>query len=140
MKNNNMGNEKSGLIVPENYFNNLEDVILNNFKHNNLKNYSKFRPLDKNSNNMTSDNFSKKSKFKIKAFFSKRNNIFILSIIAIILLLSAIFILDKNKKSYDLLPMLTEDQLIEKSFKKFKIEEKTIETYILNNLDTEDFY
>lgn len=162
MKKNKIHNiNETGFKVPNDYFSNLDDSILTHIKLKEKINNSGFitpqnyfETLEKN----IIEKISKKESIKVIPLFSKRNIIYVSSIAAAVLLLFNLSIFDKksdwdkldtetvenyiieeNIGSYEIASLLSEDSFIEENFIIQGINEEHLETYLLDNLDIEDF-
>ena len=161
MKNNKLHNiEETGFKVPDDYFDALEDVILSDIKLKKTSSDSGFKLPEDYFNTLedsVASKISTKSPTKVIPLFRKRTLIYISSTAAAVLLLFNLsifkseltfdsldfetvenYIMDENIGSYEIAALLSEEDLLEEHFIEYQIEEETIETYILDNLDVED--
>lgn len=161
MKQNKLHNiEETGFKIPDDYFNALEAIILSNIKLKKMSSDSGFK-LPENYFNALEDTItnkiSTKTPTKVIPLFRKRTLIYISSTAAAVLLLFNLsifknkptfdsldfetvenYIMNENIGSYEIAALLSEEDLLEENFIEYQVEEKIIETYILDHLDVED--
>ncbi|MEL0457144.1 hypothetical protein WJN01_12970 [Flavobacteriaceae bacterium SZ-1-7] len=152
--------KEAGFKVPNNYFNNFEDVVMNQIKltekvsHSGFKTpYGYFDTLEDRIIEKTSEQNSS----KVISLFNKRTLIYISGVAAAVLLLFNLsiferdpwssldtetvenYLLDENiLDSYELASLMTEEELAESDFTDVNFDDENIETYLLNHLDVED--
>ncbi|OEK07601.1 hypothetical protein A8C32_17545 [Flavivirga aquatica] len=164
MNNNNLHNIKStGFTTSNDYFESFDEKMLSKLKNENyfdsIKNTG-FKVSENYFDTLEDAIISKVSNErepKVIQIFSKRNLVYISSMAAAILLLFnlAIFddkptfdsldietvenyIMNQNINSFEIASLLTDEELSEENFIQNQLEEKTIEDYILNNIEIED--
>lgn len=157
--------KNTGFKTPDNYFNTVEDSIMNAIKHeNSLKANieSGFKTPDDYFNTVEDAIINKidtENKPKVISLFSKRNLIYVSSVAAAILLYFNLsffdkdtsldtldfqsvenYILDQGMDSYEIAALLTEDELSNINFEildnTFNIE--FLEDYLLENIEIEN--
>ena len=161
MKQNKLHNiKKTGFKAPDGYFNTLEDVVLSDIKLKTMSSDSGFK-LPEDYFNALEDTITNKvltkTPTKVIPLFRKRPLIYISGIAAAVLLLFNLsifknkptfdsldfetvenYIINENIGSYEIAALLPEEDLLDENFIEYNVEEVTIKTYILNNLDVED--
>ncbi len=161
MKNKKLHNIKeTGLKVPKDYFDNLEDTVLRHIKLKELSSESGFK-TPKNYFDTLEDSIlsktSEKEHIKVISLFSRRNLIYASSIAAAILLLFNLsisekksdwdkldsetvenYIIEENIGSYEIASLLSEDSFIEDDFAIHSLNQENVENYLLDNLDIDD--
>ena len=155
--------KETGFKTPNNYFDAVEDNIMNVIQQENSVDASKetgFRTPEKYFDALEDVIFNKIAKEnspKVITLFSKRNLIYASSIAAAILLIFNLSIFDKEDPwnslenltlenyiinegidTYELAALLSEDDLLEEDFIEQNITDETLENYLLDNLDFED--
>lgn len=155
--------KKPGFKTPENYFEGVEDAVLSQIK---LKSIEKpgfklpedyFDTLDE----AVMAKVSKKNDTKVIHLFSRRNLIYASSIAATILLLFNLSIFERNRVttfdsldtatvesyilnedigSYEIASFIDDEEISEENFIEHSFSDENIESYILNNIDVEDFF
>lgn len=165
MKTNFNNIKKTGFKTPDNYFDAVEDNIMNAIKKENSLNISKetgFITPEKYFDTIEDviiNKIEKKNTTKVITLFSKRNLIYASSIAAAILIMFSIYlnkdndileeieyeivenyILNQGISSYDIASLLTEEEL---SYINFEIMDEAfnnedIEDYLLENANLED--
>ncbi len=161
MKQNKLHNiKKTGFKAPEDYFNTLEDAILSDIKLKKTSSDSGFKLPENYFDTLEDkiiDKVSTKAPTKVVPLFRKRTIIYISSAAAAVLLLFNLsifenkpsfdsldfetvenYIMSENIGSYEIATLLSEEDLLEENFIEYKVEEETVKTYILDNLDVED--
>lgn len=161
MKQNKLHNIKeTGFRVPSDYFNRLEDVILSDIKLKKISSDSGFKLPDGYFDSLEDTITSKvstKAPTKVIPLFRKRTIIYISGVAAAVLLLFNLsifenkptfdslefeavenYIMNENIGSYEIAALLSEEDLLEENFIEYNVEDKTVETYILNNMYVED--
>ncbi|AUP80797.1 hypothetical protein [Flavivirga eckloniae] len=152
--------KETGFKVPDDYFSGLEDAILSDIKLKEVSDDSGFKTpegyfdaLEDTIANKVSD----KAPTKVIPLYRKRTIIYLSGIAAAVLLLFNLsifenkptfdsldvetvenYIMNENIGSYEIAVLLSEDDLLEEHFIEYNVEEETVETYILDNLDIED--
>ena len=165
MKTNFNNIKKTGFKTPDNYFDAVEDNIMNAIKKENSLNISKETGFITPENyfdtieDVIINKIEKKNTTKVITLFSKRNLIYASSIAAAILIMFGIYlnkdndileeieyeivenyILNQGISSYDIASLLTEEEL---SYINFEIMDEAfnnedIEDYLLENANLED--
>lgn len=160
----NLNNIKgSGFKVPENYFQGLEDSVLNQIKLKSTETPGFTMPkgyLDTIEDNVLAK-VSENKDTKVINLFSRRNLLYVSSIAASILLLFNLSIFESNRatsfdaldtatvenyimneyiNSYDMASLLTDEDIVEENFIEHSFSEENIENYILNNIDIEYYF
>ncbi|MBE9490515.1 MAG: hypothetical protein IMY67_09505 [Bacteroidetes bacterium] len=155
--------KKTGFKTPGNYFNTVEDNIMNAIKQENNHNISKetgFKTPDnyfETIEDAVLNKLNKKDNSKVIKLFSRRNLIYASSIAAAVLLLSNLSLFDKEVTfdsldtqtvenyiisegidSYELAALLSEDDFSEVDFLDETINAETLENYLLENLELEE--
>jgi hypothetical protein len=155
--------KETGFKTPDNYFDAIEDNIMDAIQQENSGDAAKetgFKTPEKYFdaledviiNKIENDNSP-----KVIALFSKRNLIYASSIAAAILLLFNLsifdkedpwnslenltlenYIIDEGIDTYELAALLSEDYLLEEDFIQQNITDETLENYLLDNLDFEE--
>jgi len=161
MNKNNLHNiKKTGFKVPEDYFNNLEDIILSQQKMEELSDDSGFKTPEnyfETLENRIIAKASKKETSKVISLFSKRNLVYASSIAAAILLLFNLsifqsklnwntldiqnvenYIIEEEMSSYEIASLLSDEELIEENFINYDFNDENIESFLLDNLDIND--
>lgn len=161
MNKENINNIKgSGFKIPKDYFENLEDHLLNQSKLKNAADQTGFKvpdvyfeTLEQNILNQV----SKKETIKVISLFTKRNIIFMTGIAAAILLLLNLSIFQSESKwdsldsetvenyllnedigPYEIASTLGNIDFSEENFVDQHINENILETYLLENMDMEN--
>ena len=160
----NLNNIKNaGFKTPDNYFDAVEDNIMNAIKQENNLNLSKetgFKTPDNYFDTIEDVIINKietKTTPKVITLFSKRNLLYASSIAAAVLLLFNLsifdkevtwesldaqtvenYIIDEGIDSYELAALLTDDDFSEIDFIEQNITAETLENYLLDNLDLEE--
>jgi hypothetical protein len=153
--------KKTGFKTPDNYFDKVEDKLMNAIKQENNFNLNKetgFKTPD-NYFNAIEDVIINKTKNtpKVIQLFSKRNLLYASSIAAAVLLLFNLsifdkevtwdslnsqtvenYIIDEGIDSYELVALFSEDDFSEVDFIEQNITDETLENYLLDNLDIEE--
>lgn len=155
--------KKTGFKTPDNYFNTVEDNIMNAIKQEGNLNLSKetgFKTPDnyfETIEDAVINRLNKKDGSKVIKLFSRRNLIYASSIAAAVLLLFNLSIFDKEVTfdsldtqtvenyiisegidSYELAALLSEDDFSEVDFLDETINAETLENYLLENLEFEE--
>lgn len=152
--------KNTGFKVPNDYFDGIEDAILSDIKLKEMVPESGYKLPDTYLDALDDTIFNKisaKETPKVISIFNRKNIIYISSAAAAILLLFNLFtlknksafdrldtetvenyIMDENIGSYEIVSLLLEENLLNEGFTELKIDEQTVETYILNNLDMEN--
>ncbi|NMH86692.1 hypothetical protein [Flavivirga algicola] len=161
MKQNKLHNiKKTGFKVPKDYFDTLEDALLSDIKLKEASNDSGFKLPEGYFDTLEDkvmEKVSTKPPVKVVPLFRKRSIIYISGIAAAALLLFNLsifkskptfdsldfetvenYILNENIGSYEIATLLPEEDLLEENFIEYKVEEESVKTYILDNLDIED--
>jgi uncharacterized membrane protein YvbJ len=162
MKKNNIHNiENSGLKTPENYFSNLEDIIMAQIHLEEKINKSVFKTPENYFDSLEeklSNQISEKQETKVISLLSKRNIIAITSIAASIVLLFNLQIFDKaisfdsiendalenyvSNQEFETLNLeaeMIEDIDISSFILEESISDASLENYLYNTSDYEDF-
>ena len=150
-------NNKSGFILPKNYLEEFEDVVIAQSKLNDIKEYN-FKLPEGYLENLDANIISKvkpktKSSKLIKITFSKQI-VYISSTAAAILLMFNLsifesketfesldiqtvenYIYSENISTYEIASLLTEDDLKEENFIDYNLSNENIENYILDHID-----
>ncbi|GAA3654183.1 hypothetical protein [Flavivirga jejuensis] len=155
--------KETGFKVPDNYFNNLEDVILSHAKLKKMSSDSGFKLPDDYFDTLEDSIIKKvstKTPTKVIPLFRKRTLIYISGVAAAVLLLFNLsifekeltfdsldietvenYIISENIGSYEIATLLPEEDLLEENFIEYNnVEVEAVETYILNNIDVEDIF
>ena len=152
-----------GFKTPDNYFETIEDNIMDAIKQENALNLSTetgFKTPNNYFNNLEDVIISKietKNSPKVIALFTKRNLLYASSIAAAVLLFFNLsifdkeitfdslntetaenYIIDEGISSYELAALLPNDGLIETDFIQQNITDITLENYLLDNFDFEE--
>lgn len=155
--------KKPGFKTPDNYFETVEDNIMDAIKQENALNLSTetgFKTPNNYFNNLEDVIISKietKNSPKVIALFTKRNLLYASSIAAAVLLFFNLsifdkeitfdslntetvenYIIDEGISSYELAALLPNDGLIETDFIQQNITDITLENYLLDNFDFEE--
>ncbi len=155
--------KKAGFKTPENYFDAVEDNIMNAIKQENNLNLSKETGFKTPENyfdafeDVVINKIETKNTPKVITLFSKRNLLYASSIAAAVLLLFNLsifnkevtwdsldtltvenYIIDEGIDSYELAALLTDDDFSETDFLEQNITDETLENYLLDNLDLEE--
>ncbi len=163
MKQNLNNIKKTGFKTPENYFDSLEDQIMNTIKTNhtlgNIEDTG-FKIPNEYIDNVEDAVFSKlrlEEKTKVVSLFSKRNLMYVSGLAATMLIFFSIFmnsneetietidielvenyIIDEDIDSYEIAALLTNEDLSEDFLVESNIMDESLETYILENISIED--
>ncbi|WP_142783578.1 hypothetical protein [Changchengzhania lutea] len=151
--------KQSGFKTPEDYFSNLEDVILHDIKLKANISDAGFKMPEAYLNSIESSVIKKLSHEdgpKVIQLLSKRNLLYVSAIAATILLLFNLsifetksnwdsidtetvenYMLNEDISVYELASLFTEDELAENNFIQTDINTEQLETYILNHSDIE---
>ncbi|TWO31960.1 hypothetical protein E1J38_011305 [Seonamhaeicola sediminis] len=163
MKKNKLHNIKnSGFKAPNQYFDTLEDHIINELKLKERSHTSGFKAPDNYFDSLEEtilNKVSRESKPKVFELFSNKTIVYASSIAAAVLLLISLSLFDskisfddldnetvenyllyENIDSYEIASFLNEEDLKEENFVEFNIDEEVVEDYIFDNLDVEDLY
>lgn len=148
----------SGFKVPKNYFDALEDSIINQIDLQKKISEHGFKTPD-NYFESLEDKILEKSavKPKVISLFTKRNLIFASSIAAAFVLMFAIFIkndnisfddletatiedylFEKDISTYEIVSLFTEENFIDENYLDTELTENGIEEYLLENTTIED--
>ncbi len=157
--------KNTGFKVPKDYFNTLEDTILNKIKTDSiLKGIDNpgYEMPDGYLNSVEENIFNKvpkKASTKIISLFSKRNLIYISGVAAAIVILFGFFwnntnasemeldyemvesyLIDQNISSYEIASLLTEEELsnIDSEIMNEAFNDEDMEDYLLENVNFED--
>lgn len=152
--------KNTGFKVPKDYFDGIEDAILSDIKLKELAPQSGYKLPDTYFDSLEDtilNKVSAKETSKVISIFNIKNIIYMSSAAAAILLLFNLFtlknksaidrldtetvenyIINENIGSYEIVSLLLEEDLLNEGFTELKIDEHTVETYILNNLDMEN--
>ena len=155
--------KKTGFKTPNNYFDGVEDNIMNAIQQESSFNLSKETGFTTPNNYFETiedaviNKLNKKDNSKVIKLFNRRNLIYVSSIAAAILLLFNLSIFDKEVTfdsldtqtvenyiisegidSYELAALLTEDEFSEVDFLEETIAAETLENYLLDNLELEE--
>jgi len=160
----NLNNIKNtGFKTPNNYFDAVEDNIMDAIQQENNLNLSKktgFKTPDnyfETIEDAVINKLNKKDNSKVIKLFNKRNLIYASSIAAAILLLFNLsifnrevtfdsldtqtvenYIISEGIDSYELAALLTESEFLEVDFLDETIADETLESYLLDNLELEE--
>lgn len=159
MKQNKLYNIKnSGFKTPENYFEGLEESVMNQLKLEEKIKESGFKAPDNYFKGIEDTIFEKvKPEPKVISIFSKRNLFYAASIAAVFVLMFSVFI-NKNGltfedletasiedylyiediDTYELAALLTEDELNSEYFIETELSDDSIEDYLLENTTIEE--
>lgn len=159
MKKNALHNiKKPGFKIPDNYFDGLEDSVMNQIKLKNKIVDSGFKTPDSYFDALDGKILTRtKQEPKVIKFFSKRNLIYVTSIAAVFVLMFNIFWANKPSSTelevadiaqyllqqedisdYELASLLTEYDLTTDNFIDSQIPEEHLEKYLLENTTLED--
>lgn len=161
MKTNKINNvTHSGLKVPKDYFDNLEDRIMSEIKLNEASENSGFIAPEgyfETLEDSILNKVSEKEITKVIPLFSKKNLLYISSIAAAILLLFNLsitktetswdtldaetvenYILDENVGTYDIATLLLDGEISEDAFVSLEFTDEAMEGYFLENTSAED--
>ncbi|WP_370478255.1 hypothetical protein [Tamlana flava] len=161
MKKNKINNIKeTGFKVPNDYFNNLEDVVMAQIKLSEKVSHSGFKTPSGYFDTLEDriiEKTSVKKATKVISLFNKKNLIYVSGVAAAVLLLFNLsiferdpwssldtetvenYLLDENiVDSYELASLMTEEELAESDFTDVDFDDENVETYLLNHLDVED--
>jgi len=155
--------KKTGFKTPDNYFDAIEDNIMNAIKLENNLNLSKetgFKTPDNYFDAIEDVVINKieiKKTPKVIPLFSKRNLLYASGIAAAVLLLFNLsifekevtwdsldtltvenYIIEEGIDSYELAALFTDDDFPDIDFIEQNITDKALENYLLNNLDIEE--
>lgn len=148
--------KKTGLNIPDNYFECLEDQIMSQVKLSELGSAGFKMPdnyLDAIENRVI-DTIAQEKAPKVISLFSKQNIIYISSVAAAIIILLNLSIFEKDAwdieaqtvenyiinediSSYEIASLLDDEDLIEENFVIHNFSDETIENYVLDNVDIE---
>lgn len=163
MNKNNLHNiKKPGFNVPKDYFNNLEDLILSEVKLKETLSTSGFKTPKgyfETLEGVVIEKVTEKEASKVISLFSKKNLVYISSVAAVILLLFNLsnfqkngdwsnldtetvenYMIDEDISFYEIAALLPDEDLEESNFVNYNFSNENIETYLLDNLDTEDLF
>ncbi|MBU3821730.1 hypothetical protein KO566_06630 [Flavobacteriaceae bacterium XHP0103] len=153
----------SGFKTPKNYFEEVEDSVLNQIKLSSIENTGFKTPkgyLDTLEDTVMAK-VSENKDTKVIHLFSRKNLLYASSIAATILLLFNLSIFESNRtasfdtldtatvenyimneyvSSYDMASLLTDEDIVEEDFIEHSFSEENIENYILNNIDIEYYF
>ena len=161
MEKNINNNDKTGFKIPDGFFDGLEDTILSQARLKNMAKSSGFN-IPENYLDAIEDNIlskvSKSDNVKVIKLFSRKNIIYVSSIAAAVLLLFNLsvfkqvptfdslelatvenYIINEDIDMDQITSLLTQEELTEENFMDNGFSEENMETYLLNNLDIEDF-
>ncbi len=155
--------KKTGFKTPDNYFDTVEDKLMDAIQQENslnqVKNTGFKTPSDyfDTLEDVILNKIEKKNTPKIIALFTKRNILYASSIAAAVLLLFNLsifdkevtfdsidlqavenYIIDEGIDSYELAALFSEDDFSEADFMEQNITAETLENYLLDNLDIEE--
>lgn len=154
--------KKTGFKTPDNYFDAVDDNIMNAIKqeNSNLSMETGFKTPDNYFDAIEDAVINKvqtKNTSKVIQLFSKRNLLYASSIAAAVLLIFNLsifdkevtwdsldtqtvenYIIDEGIDSYELAALFTDDDFLEIDFIEQNISDETLENYILDNLDLEE--
>lgn len=155
--------KNTGFKTPNNYFNSVENKIMNAIKQENSLNLTKETGFKTPSNyfdtleDVITNKIETKKTSKIITLFNKRNLLYASSIAAAVLLLFNLsifdkevtfdsldiqtvenYIIDEGIDSYELAALFSEDNFLEVDFLQVNITDEALENYLLNNLDIEE--
>jgi len=150
----------SGLKVPKDYFDNLEDRFMAEIKLNEASENSGFKAPEgyfETLENTILNKVSEKDNSKVIPLFSKKNLLYISSVAAAILLLFNLtitktdtswdtldadsvenYILDENVGAYDIATLLLDGEISEDAFASIEFTDDAMEGYFLENTSAED--
>ena len=153
--------KKTGFKTPQDYFKNFEDDILNDIKLKETISNSGFNaPKDyfETLEERVMDKVSANKTPKIISLFNKRNLLYASSIAAAVLLLITLntfnkdvswnkldsetvenYMIQEDITSYEIASLFSEEDLKEENFVTHNLNTEHVETYLLNNLEIEDF-
>lgn len=149
-----------GFKIPDNYFEGIEDAVLSQIKLKSIEGTGfkvpegYFESLE----DTVTNKISKNKNTKVITLFTKQNLLYVSSIAATLLLLFNLsvfnkkrdtfetletvtlesYIMNENIGSYEIVSLLDEEDLLNEGFTELQIDEHSVETYILNNLDIEN--
>jgi len=153
----------SGFKAPENYFQGLENSVLNKIKLKDIETPGFTMPkgyLDTLEDNVLAK-VSENKDTKVINLFSRRNLLYVSSIAASILLLFNLSVFESNRtasfdtldtatvenyimneyiNSYDMASLLTDENIVEEDFIEHSFSDENVENYILNNIDIEYYF
>ena len=153
----------SGFKAPENYFQGLEDSVLNKIKLKDIETPGFTMPkgyLDTLEDNVLAK-VSENKDTKVINLYSRRNLLYVSSIAASILLLFNLSVFESNRtasfdtldtatvenyimneyiNSYDMASLLTDEDIVEEDFIEHSFSDENVENYILNNIDIEYYF
>lgn len=152
--------KKSGFEVPKNYFDHIEQSILDTAKLKSLSETSGFKTPKNYFETLEDIILEKVSEHKtpkILPLFSRKYMIYASSIAAAVLLLFNLsifedkmswddvdvktvenYIINENIESYDIASLMTEEDILETHFVTHKLNEDAVESYILEYVEIED--
>jgi hypothetical protein len=155
--------KNTGFITPDNYFDAVEDNIINTIKQENSLNLSKetgFKTPNNYFNTIEEAIINKietKNTPKVIPLFSKKNLLYALSVSAAVLLLFNLsifdkevsfdsldlqtvenYIIDEGIDYYELAALLSENDFLGVDFLQENITDEALENYLLNNIDIEE--
>ena len=148
----------SGYKTPKNYFDGLEDSIMNQIKLQGKIESTGFKAPDNYFESLEDKIFGKVAhKPKVISIFNRRNLLYASSIAAALVLMFSIFInkndltfddleiasiesylYDEGIDSYEIASLLTEEELITDNFIESELSEDLIEDYLIENATIED--
>ncbi len=154
--------KNAGFKIPDNYFEGIEDAILNQIKLKNIEG-SGFKVPDNYFESLEDtilNKISKNEKSKVINLFTRRNLMYVSSIAATLLLLFNLsvfhkktasfetletaslesYIMNEYIDSYEMASLLTNEDLVEENFIEHNFSEENMESYILNNVDLESYF
>ena len=159
MNKNNLHNiKKPGFKTPKNYFDGLEDSIMNQIKIQEKIEDTGFKVPDNYFDSLDDKILGKvTNKPKVISLFTKRNLFYASSIAAAIVLMFSIFInnddltfddlemasienylTEEDFDTHDIASLLTEDELITDNFINSEFTDEALEDYLLKNATIED--
>ncbi len=165
MSKNNLHNiNKTGFKIPDNYFDSVEDQLMDKINSEQLDDnkITGFKTPDDYFDSVEDNVFkqlNKDNKTKVVALFSRKNLMYLSGVAAAVLIMLSIFIKDKGEtifdldsemveayfleqdiSSYELLALLTEEELYNINFEILNevFKNETIEDYLLDNIEIED--
>lgn len=148
----------SGFKTPKNYFDGLEDSIMDQIKLNEKIEDTGFKAPDDYFESLEDKILDKVShKPKVISLFTKRNLFYVSSIAAALVLMFNIignkneftfedletasienYLYDQDIDSYEIASLLTDDELTTANFIDTKITDESLENYLLQNATIED--
>ncbi|MBJ6367639.1 hypothetical protein [Snuella sedimenti] len=163
MKKQKLHNIKSpGFKVPIGYFNSFEDTLLSEIRLKDTLEGQGFRTpegyFDDVEDSIMDTISSKNNTSKVVRLFSKRNLLYATSVAACFILLFSLpllntkitwdsldtetvenYIMNENVGTYEIAALFNEEDLEEVDFVNHTFNEETLETYLLNHLNIENF-